>query len=287
MKYKYIEENSFAYCISKMCHSFKVSSSGYYSWLKRPICKTKKNNEILLFLIKQSFKKSRNLYGSPRITADLKYSGIISGENRVAKLMKSNNIRSLIKKKFRSHKSKIQGIAPVPNLLTQDSIIDSINKAWVTDITYITTGEGWLYLASVMDLYSRKIIGWHISNRMTVDLVITALLRAIGRRKSTKGIIHHSDKGSQYTSHAYQNLLKENGFISSMCGKGNCFDNAVIESFHHSLKTELVYLENFETREEARRKLFDYIEVFYNTERIHSSLENMSPVVFENMKKAA
>lgn len=264
-----------------MCQILKVVRSGYYAWNNREKSKRTIENEKILDEIKQSYEDSRGLYGSPRIYEDLKGKGVKCSKNRIARLMRINGIKANIKCKYKVYKSvsSTQNIAP--NLLEQNFKTNKINNVWVSDITYIKTQEGWLYLATILDLCSRKIVGWSMSNRITNEIVIKAIKNALMTRKPKSGTMFHSDRGSQYTSWEVINLLKDNDFIQSMSSKGNCYDNAVMESFYHTLKTELVYLKNYETRDEASLSVFDYIETFYNRKRRHSSIEYLSPVIFE------
>ena len=195
--------------------------------------------------------------------------------------MKAAGLRSKVKRKFKATTDSKHGHPIAPNLLNQDFTVESPNTVWVSDITYIWTDEGWLYLATTMDLYSRAVVGWSMDSRMKSDLVVSALNMALGRRAPTDGLIHHSDRGVQYAAKPFQDLLDENSIVCSMSRKGNCYDNAVQESFYHSLKTELVHHELYRTREQAKTSIFDYIEVFYNRLRLHSSLGYVSPLVFE------
>lgn len=264
-----------------MCQVLEVSRSGYYAWLKRPKSNRKQLNEELVERIKKVFNQSRQTYGSPRITYALKNQGIACSKNRVARLMKENNIKPKTKRKFKATTNSKHNYPVADNILNRNFNPTAPNQAWVADITYIPTDEGWLYLAAVVDLFNRKVVGWAMDSTMTKELVISALKQAIGRYNPPAGIIHHSDRGTQYASYEYQELLKKHGFISSMSRKGNCYDNACMESFFGTLKTELIYLTRFKTRAEARLAVFDYIEVFYNRTRLHSKLGYKSPVDFE------
>ena len=282
MKYQFIMEYRCYFKILKMCRALQSSPSGYYTWLKRPLGARKEENERLLKEISSVHDRSRKTYGSPRITAELKANGISCSRHRVARLMRKNGIAAKTKRRFKITTNSKHNLPVAPNLLglESDIMITGANQAWFSDITYIPTWEGWLYLAAVIDAYSRQIVGWAMSERMNRDIVINALRQAIGRRSPKAGLILHSDRGSQYASEDYQRLLSSHGFICSMSGKGNCYDNAIMESFYHTLKTELVYFEIYRTREEARRSIFEYIEVFYNRFRRHSSLGYLSPAAF-------
>lgn len=264
-----------------MCRALEVSRGGFYSWIRRYKGRREQENEQLLIEIREEFRKGRKTYGSPSITRELKKQGKKVNKKRVARIMRENGIRAKTKRKFKvtthsGHKYPIS-----PNLLNQDFTATGPNKVWVSDITYIATKEGWLYLAVILDLYSRRIVGWSMMDRLTRQLVMDAFRQAVGRRGSVQGLIFHSDRGRQYASHDFRELLTNYGCLSSMSGKGNCYDNAVSESFFHTLKTELVYGRTYETRREAVSSVFEYIEVFYNRTRRHSSIGYMSPAEFE------
>ncbi len=264
-----------------MCIVLEVSRSGFYAWLKRGQSPRTKENDRLLTEITEIHKNSRGTYGAPRTHAELKAQGEGCSKNRVARLMKGAGIRSKTRRKFRnttdsSHKNPI-----APNILKERSGASSPNEIWAADITYIPTNEGWLYLASIIDMFSRRIVGWSMGPTLKTILVVDALKMAIGLRKPPPGLIHHSDRGSQYASIEYRDLLDEHGFVCSMSRKGNCYDNATKESFFHTLKTELVAHEDYLTRDDARTSIFEYIEAFYNRQRRHSSLNYLSPREFE------
>ena len=261
-----------------------VSKSGYYKQFKKSQNQRDKDNEMLLNKIKNIFDGNKGRYGSPRIKKQLNKNGITCGKNRVSRLMSKNNIKAKRTKKFKVTTDSKHNYPVAPNLLRQDFTATTINEKWVKDITYIYTQEGWLYLAVVLDLCSRKVVGWSMGDRITKDLVIKALRQAIKRRGIKAGLILHSDRGVQYACHDYVCLVKENNFIQSMSGKGNCYDNAVMESFFKTLKIEEVYWETYLTRNEARKSIFEYIETYYNTKRMHSSLDYMSPEEFEQSK---
>jgi transposase InsO family protein len=218
---------------------------------------------------------------------DLREMGFPCGHNRVARIMRENRIVSKTKRQFKATTNSKHNLPVAPNLLKGGVSVTGPNQVWVSDITFIPTGEGWLYLATVMDYFSRHVVGWSMKGRMTRDLVIEAFQQAIWRRQPGPGLVHHSDRGSQYASGDYQTLLKKHDFLCSMSGKGNCYDNALMESFYGTLKTELVHHENYRTREEARRSIFEYIEVFYNRIRRHSSLGYRSPATFEQLANVA
>jgi putative transposase len=269
-----------------MCQLLGVKRSGYYAWCQRPASSRVKANQQLIKQIRQ-FHRQYQSYGSPRITNELHKAGIRCGHNRVARLMRENGIKAVIPRRFKTTTNSKHHYPVAENLLNQCFETERPNQVWVADITYIWTLQGWLYLAAVMDLYSRQIVGWAMDKTMTQDLVIQALNQAIGRRRPPRGLIHHSDRGCQYASTKYQKLLKKNGMRASMSRKGNCYDNACMESFFHSLKTECVYLRSYRTRQEAKQSIFQYIEVFYNRIRSHSSLNYMSPYYYEKMSLVA
>jgi len=241
----------------------------------------------MLIEIKESHKNSRRAYGSPRIVEDLKDKGMKCGKNRVARLMKIHGIVGKAKKKFKATTNSNHALPVAENLLNQNFEAAKPNTVWLSDITYIATLEGWLYLVVIIDLFSRQIVGWGMSDRLTSEFVVKALYQAIGRRHPGSGCIFHSDRGIQYASTDFRDVLKSYGFIQSMSRKGNCYDNAVSESFFHTLKTEHVYDYRYETRAEARHSIFDYIEMFYNRQRRHSALGYRSPVSFELEAMAA
>lgn len=270
-----------------MCEVLGVSKSGYYNWRKRPKSEQKKKKEVLTREIKRIFVESKERYGSPKITKVLEEQGIHTTEKNVSRIMRENNMQSKVVKKHKATTNSNHRLPVFPNLLNQQFKVNKPGEVWVADITYVWTKEGWLYLASVMDLFSRRIIGWQMSHRMNKELVLTALKRAIRKQPPTEGLIHHSDRGSQYASHDYRALLKEYNIIGSMSRKGNCYDNACIESFHSIIKKELIFHENYKTREEAKMSIFDYIETFYNYKRIHSTIGYVSPVAFEKQYKRA
>lgn len=264
-----------------MCQILQVSKSGYYAWAKRPPSRRHQANTRLVEDIKKVYLESRKTYGSPRIHAELIRQGIHCGHNRVARLMRLNYIVSQRQFRRRQRHATSHGRSMTSNLLNQNFRVFKPNHIWAADITVLWSGSGWLYLAIVMDLYSRRIIGWAMQKRMTDDLVINALDTALGQRKPHRELIHHSDQGSQYASEVFLSTLRKNHIAPSMSRRGNCYDNAVVESFFKSLKTELCKQVRFKTREEARSMIFEYIEVFYNRRRLHSTLGYRSPVEYE------
>ena len=259
-----------------------VSRSSYYSWLHNPETNRQKQNEELIKMIKQIFGEGRGNYGARRISERLSHDGVIASRRRVRNLMESAGLICKTKRKFKATTDSKHGQHISPNLLARKFNVMKANRYWVGDITYIPTDEGWLYLAVVIDLYSRQVVGWSMGNRMQAKLVNDAMLMAIWKRKPAKGLIWHTDRGSQYASDSHRKVLAEHKIIQSMSRKGDCWDNAVSESFFHTLKTELTHHHKFKTREEAKHVIFEYIEVFYNRVRIHSTNNYLSPVDFEN-----
>ena len=264
-----------------MCKVMKVHRSGYYQWLNQPISNRESENKELLIHIKEAYKESNGVYGSRNIHKDLKELGIHVNKKRVAKLMSVAKLYGTGTYKRKPY-SKAGALHKAhPNYVKQCFIVEKPNDTWVSDITYIRTKEGWIYLATVLDLYSRKIVGWATGHRQTTPLIIKALKMATTRLNSTDSVILHSDQGSQYSSYEYTKLAKEHNITLSMSRRGNCYDNAVAESFFKTLKKELVRKQNFETREIATSKIFEYIEMFYNPKRRHSYLGHISPNEFE------
>jgi len=280
MKYQFMQRYGSGFAVRKMCRLLGVNRSGYYAYLRRGLSQRQEENQLLVKMIKDIWKKFRRVYGSPRITAELHDQGISCGKNRVARLMRENGIKARTKKRFRVTTKSDHNLPIAEDLVKRDFSADSEDKVWLSDITYVWTWEGWLYLAAVMDVFNRQIIGWTIGERQTKALVVTALRNAITKRDPSFGLIFHSDRGSQYASHEVRNILKARGIHQSMSHKGNCFDNAMMEFFFSSLKKELVRLETFHSREQARYFVFDYIEIFYNRQRRHSALNYKTPVEY-------
>ena len=282
MKYAFIKQYREDFLVSIMCEVLLASKSGFYSWVARDHKVKNDALERLMAAIKAIFKRSRATYGSPRVWRALLTMGISVAEEKVANLMRQMGLRAKSKKRFKVKTTDSKHNLPIAaNLLQQNFNVARINTVWVGDITYIATGEGWLYLAAVLDLATRKIVGWAMFDSMERQLVMEALNMALGGQKPSPGLIFHSDRGSQYASHDYRNLLGFHGLIASMSGKGNCYDNAVMESFFHTLKTEFVHHEDFQTKALAKSAIFEWIEVFYNRQRMHSSIGYKTPVEFE------
>ncbi|MFC1566794.1 IS3 family transposase [bacterium] len=270
--------------VEKMCKVLKVSRSGFYKYLQHVPSKRSLENQKLLKEIKLIHLANKQVYGSPRMRKALNLKGFKCSENRVAKLMQKNNIKAKTKKKFRPQYSKRDKTKLAsPNLVKQNFTVQNINQIWTSDITYIKTNEGWLYLAVIIDIFSRNIIAWKTDKRMKESLISDMLRDTIFTRNITKGIIFHSDRGSQYTSTTLRLLLKRQGFLQSMNATGNCYDNAITETFFHTLKTEYVNHQNFISRKQAQAGLFEYIELFYKRKRLHSSLNYLSPIQFEHL----
>lgn len=277
MKYAWIDGQRHDYPLQALCGLLAVSTSGYADWKACGGPTQWLSDGQLLGLIRSVHVESKQAYGSPRITAELKDRGIPVSRERVRRLMQAQGIRARHKRRYKVTTDSKHTLPVAPNLLNRQFETAGPEQAWTADITYIPTREGWLYLAVVMDLYTRMIVGWSMDSRMTRELVMNALHMARFRRKPQPGLLHHSDRGSQYCSGNYQALLAECGMVASMSRKGNCWDNAPMESFFNSLKNERVFHENYATREEAKRDLFDYIEVFYNRRRRHSALRYKCP----------
>ena len=270
-----------------MCRALRVSRSGYYAWRTRPENRWEREERLLAIEIKAIHVEAGGHYGSPRMTLALNARGIRCSENRVARIMREYGIRAKRSRRFKATTDSGHDLPVAPNLLERDFEPEGPNQVWAADITYIPTDEGWLYLAVVLDLWSRKIVGWSLRSRMTQRLVIEALRQAIGERKPDAGLIAHSDRGSQYCSAAYRRLLERQGMAQSMARKGDCWDNAPVESFFSTLKLECIYQNRYNTRQQARRDIFAYIEAFYNTKRIHTSIGNQSPVAYEELMSSA
>jgi transposase InsO family protein len=281
MRYKFIREHRQEYSVKRMCQVLSVTRSGYYAWQPEKAGPRELENQILVEQIQAEYKMSRKTYGSPRIQAGLQRRGFACGRHRVARLMRREGIRPRKRQTWHPVTTQRQpGVVPAPNHLNQEFSANAANKKWVSDFTYIDTAEGWLYLAVVLDLFSRKVVGWAMATQMDTALVDAALGMALQGRQPTATLLHHSDQGSQYTSAVYQSSLADANIQASMSRVGNCYDNAVAESFFGTLKTECV-TSQFLTHALARTVIFEYIEVWYNRQRLHSTLGYLSPVEFE------
>lgn len=291
MKFIFINDHRREFPVVIMCDVLLVSASGFYRWCKHPVSKRQLKRDELIAAICQAHEDSRKVYGSPRIHQVLKQSGRTVSRNTVAKLMKQQGIKAKTHKRFRVRSTDSNHDHPIaPNLLNRNFTVEKLNQVWLTDITYIPTDEGFLYLAGVMDLCSRRIIGWSMADHMRAELVCDALSMALAARLPKRPdaphtrvgeLMHHSDRGVQYACHEYQSQLKAHGITISMSGVGNCYDNAPQESLWGKLKTELVHHQAFATHDQARAAIFEYIEVFYNRQRLHSSIGYVSPERFE------
>jgi len=282
MKYEFITGHRSTLRVKKMCQALRVSRSGYYDWQNRGQSQRDLSNEVLLEQIEKTYRESRGTYGSPRITAELRANGDSCGNKRVARLMRINGIAAKTKRRFKVTTDSGHNQPVAANLVNRKFEAEKANRLWSSDITYIPTNEGWLYLSVVLDVYSRRIVGWSMNRRLTKELALDAVNQALRYREPGSGMIFHSDQGSQYASDKFRELLDNHDIKASMSGKGNCYDNAITETFFHTLKTELVYFERYQTREEARLSIFEYIEVFYNRKRRHSAIGYKNPVEFEN-----
>lgn len=274
------------YPVKQLCRALRVSQSGYYAWLRGRGRKRELADALLLKDIRRVHHDSAQNYGSPRVYRDLRIEGISCSKARVERLMRDNGITSVHRKKFKVTTDSDHDLPVAPNILAGRFEWERPNQAWVGDITYIPTDEGWLYLAVLLDLFSRRIIGWAMDKRINRHLPLRALHMAVQRRRPPRGVIHHTDQGSQYASGDYQDALDAYGMICSMSARGRCYDNAVIESFFHSLKVELVHRRRFASREQAMSAIFKYMETFYNKKRLHSALDYVSPENYELQQQA-
>ena len=281
MRYRVIQEHDRRYPIRLMCRALAVSAAGYYAWRIRPESARSVSDRTTLSVIRVIHRESRETYGSPRIWKALVTQGHRIGEHRVARLMRQDGIRAKTVTKWRATTQSQHRFPVAANTLERAFTVEAPNRVWAGDITYGWTLEGWLYLAVLLDLYSRRVVGWAMSQRITVELTEQALTMALAKRAPTAGLLHHSDRGSQYAATSYQRVLDEYGLIPSMSRKGNCWDNACVESFFGTLKRELVYQRQYATRSEATQDIFEYIEVFYNRQRRHSTLGYHSPAEYE------
>lgn len=281
MRYQFIQAHQEEFPVQRLCSVLGVSPSGYYAWRERPVSVRRQANQKLMLEIRAIHNRSRKTYGSPRVHAELRASGFRASKNRVARLMRAENLQGRRKKK-RPRTTDSQHSHPVaPNRLNRDFHATRPNEKWLADITYIPTAEGWLYLAVVLDLFSRKIVGWAFAATLESCLVEQAFRMAVQDRSALNELLHHSDRGSQYAGEAYQRLLVDQHIQTSMSRPGNCYDNAPMESFFSTLKCEHVHFQNYRTRQEATTDIFSYIVGFYNRQRRHSSLGYLSPEEFE------
>jgi putative transposase len=279
--FRLIDAEKASYPVAMLCRMLGVSKSGYYAWRSRPPSKRSRENASLTERIREIHLRSRQTYGSPRVHAELRSLGIVCGRRRVARLMRAAGLRGCIRGKKRRTTRRDPRSAPAPDLLRRDFVAGRPNKVWLADITYIPTQEGFLYLAFILDTHSRRIVGWSMDSRMRMELVVDALEMAVWRRKPSAGLVHHSDRGAQYTAISFGRRLEEIGIMASMGRTGTALDNAMAESFIATLKTELVHRRRFPDREVARNAIFEYLEGFYNRRRLHSALSYQSPMSYE------
>ena len=274
------------YPVRLLCQTLRVSPSGYYAWRKRGLSRRQQENERLLQAIRTMHQQTRGVYGYRRIFAALKAQGIACGKHRVRRLMQLHGLRAKRRRRYRTTTQSRHRLPVAPNILARDFSTAAANRKWVSDITFIPTHAGWLYLAVIMDLYSRQVVGWAMEPRLDKELGLKALRMALASRQPPAKLLHHSDRGVQYANNEFQQLLRAHKAIASMSRTGNAYDNAPMESFFASLKRELIHFRNYRTRDEARADIFEYIEVFYNRQRLHSALQYQSPVEFEARQHA-
>ncbi len=282
MRFEFMKEHAEEFCIEKMAEILNVCRGGYYTFLKRVVSKRSRENQRLIEQIKQLHRKARGVYGSPRVHQELRKHGEKCSRKRVARLMKKEHIQAKMRKNWKVTAKRNSKAEISDNHLNQKFEVEAPDKVWASDITYVKTQEGWLYVAVVMDLFSRKIVGLSMKKRLETDLVTEAIKQALFQRDAKGDLMHHSDRGCQYTSKEFKEIAKRHGIKLSMSGKGNCYDNAVVESFFHTLKTEHANFCNYRIREEAKSSIFEYIAVFYNRRRMHSTLGYLSPEEFES-----
>ena len=283
MRFQLTHDHRDEFPVQRMCAELNVSPSGYYAWRERPASAREMANQDLYNEINAVYNANHGVYGSPRIYHELKKQGIACSENRVARVMRLRGLQAKQSRRFKSTTKRNKTQTAAPNLVKQDFEANQPDQKWLADITYVATLEGWLYLATILDLYTRGIVGWAMSDRMTSALTVSALKMALQRRDPTACLIHHSDQGSQYTDQGYQALLKDAGIRASMNGVGSWYDNAPMESFFGTLKSEWVYRSVYHTRNQAKTDIFYYIESFYNRRRRHSSLDYLSPEAYEQL----
>lgn len=286
MKFHFIRQHSRQHRVRTLCRALGVSLSGYYAWLRRPESRRRREDRRLLHQIRVIHRQSDRSYGSRRIYRELRAQGVRCGRKRVARLMRKDGLRAKSPRRFKVTTQSAAGHAVAPNLLDRAFEVSTPDTVWAGDITYIWTREGWLYLAVLMDLCSRYIVGWAVRDRLAGRLTLDALDMALEQRQPVPGLMHHSDRGSQYTAAAYQDELRRRGFVVSMSRRGDCYDNAPLESFFATLEKELLSDADFLTRRQARAAIFDYLEAFYNRRRLHSALDYLSPADFEEAQAA-
>jgi len=283
MRFQLIDRAKEEFPVQRLCQVLNVSPSGYFAWRSRPASPRQREDLVLLAHIRSAFTLSNGTYGSPRMTRELQDEGLKVGRRRTARLMRDNGIKARQTRRFKRTTDSHHAFPVAPNLLDQDFSAKRPNQKWNADISYVWTREGWLYLAVVLDLFARRVVGWAVSDRLHKELALEALRKALAIRRPGEGLTHHADRGSQYCSIEYQAALRKHGIRISMSGRGNCFDNAVVETFFKTLKSELVWRAIFQTRAEAREAIGRYINGFYNPVRRHSTLDYVSPVQFERL----
>jgi len=286
VRFAFIDDQRPQWGLDRMCHALGVSHSGYFGWRGRPESRRGGEDRALTTRIQVIHGESRKTYGSPRIHRELRSQGTAISRKRVKRLMREAGVQVKPQARFVRTTDSDHGMPVAPNLLQQDFSASAPDRRWVTDITYVATGEGWLYVAAIIDLFSRRVVGWAMQERMDRSLVLAALAMAVGHRRPARGLIHHSDRGSQYASEDYRTALADHGMLASMSRRACCYDNAAMESFWHTLKVELIHRHRFQTRAEATQAIFEFIEVFYNRLRRHSSIGYVSPVEFERQHSA-
>jgi transposase InsO family protein len=287
VKFRFIQEQRETFPVDQLCRVLEVSRSGFYSWLKRPHSERQRQNDALVAQIHVLHRENRGVYGSPRIYQALRAAGYSAGKHRVARLMRFEGLRARAARRFRSIATRRSDFPAAPNLVLRNFRAAAPNRLWVADITQIRTREGWLFLAVIVDVFSRRVVGWATADRISHALTLQALRNALRARRPAPGLIHHSDRGSQYGGGEYQDLLDRHGIRCSMSRAGNCLDNALAESFFHTIKTEWLYHFTFDSRAQARSCVFDYIEGFYNRTRLHSSLGYRSLEEYETVNSVA
>jgi putative transposase len=283
MRFKLVDAAKAEFPVHRLCRALGVSQSGYFAWKGRPACRCQREDMVLLAHVRSAFTLSNGTYGSPRMTRELRDSGLAVGRRRTARLMRENRLQARQKRRFKRTTDSHHGWPVAPNLLDQDFTASGPDEKWAADISSIWTREGWLYLAVVIDLFARRVVGWAVADRLHRGLALAALRKALALRRPKAGLTHHSDRGSQYCSADYRAELRRHGILISMSGKGNCYDNSMVETFFKTLKSELVWRTLFDTRRDAERAIGRYIDGFYNPVRRHSALDFTSPVRFEKM----
>jgi transposase InsO family protein len=287
VKFRFIREQRETFPVGQLCRVLEVSRSGFYASLKRAPSPRARDNDSLASIIDRIHRENRGVYGSPRVYRALQSIGIAVGKHRVARIMRVEGLRGRAARRFRRISTPRGDFPAAPDLVKRDFTAAAPNRLWVADITQIRTREGWLFLAVIVDVFSRRVVGWSTAARISHDLALQALRNALRARQPAPGLVHHSDRGSQYGGGEYQDLLDRNGIRSSMSRPRNCWDNALAESFFHTIKTEWLYHFTFDSRAQARSYVFDYIEGFYNRSRLHSSLGYCAPIIYETVVSAA